>query len=96
MKTSNARSKIRRWLKQAGLDQSIALGREIVERKLKQLHVAIPGEEELQGYAEQLNKKTVEDLLAAIGNGSMTARPLLSRIVPEEEKVEPGFVGKDI
>ncbi len=96
VKTSNARSKIRRWLKQAGLDQSIALGREIVERKLKQLHVAIPGEEELQGYAEQLNKKTVEDLLAAIGNGSMTARPLLSLIVPEEEKVETGFVGKVI
>ncbi|MDH4156443.1 MAG: bifunctional (p)ppGpp synthetase/guanosine-3',5'-bis(diphosphate) 3'-pyrophosphohydrolase [candidate division Zixibacteria bacterium] len=96
VKTSNARSKIRRWLKQAGLDQSIALGREIVERKLKESHVAMPDDEELQGYAEQLNKKTVEDLLAAIGNGSMTARPLLNLIVPEEEKAETGFVGKVI
>lgn len=96
VKTSTARAKIRRWLKQAGFEQAVSLGREIVERKLRQLHLKFPSDDILQGYAEQLNKKSVEDLFAAIGNGSMSARPLLALVAPKEEKPEVGLVGKVI
>ena len=94
VKSSSARSKIRRWLNQAGFEQSVALGREIVERRLKEVRIKMPPDEKLQEYAEQLNKKTAADLLAAIGNGSLAARPLLALIQPEEKKEETGFVGR--
>ena len=94
VKTSGARSKIRRWLKQAGFEQSLTLGKEIIERKLKSMRVAMPGDETLQEYAEQLNKKSVEELFAAIGNGSLAARQLINLIQPEKEKDTVGLVGK--
>jgi len=93
VKTSSARARIRRWLKQAGFEQSVVLGKQIVERKLKELRVKLPGDDILQGYAEQLDKKTVDDLFAAIGNGSMTSRPLIELIAPEEEK-PAGFINR--
>ena len=99
VKTPNARSRIKRWLKQAGLEQSIALGREILERRLKELHLKMPSEEELHGFAKKLEKNSAEELLASIGNGSITARPLLLLIAPdidEKKPEEPGFVGKVI
>jgi len=96
VKTSTARAKIRRWLKQAGFEQAVALGREIVERKLRDSHLKLPGEEILQGYAEQLDKKSVEDLFAAIGNGDLSPRSLVALIEPAEEKPAAGLVGKVI
>lgn len=96
VKSSTARAKIRRWLNQSGFEQAVSLGREIVERKLSELHLKLPADDILQGYAEQLNKKSVEDLLAAIGNGSMSSRPLVALIAPEEEKREVGLVGRVI
>ncbi|KAA3635873.1 MAG: bifunctional (p)ppGpp synthetase/guanosine-3',5'-bis(diphosphate) 3'-pyrophosphohydrolase [Calditrichaeota bacterium] len=92
VKTSSARAKIRRWLKQAGYDQSVELGREIVTRKLKEMRVKVPPDDVLQGYAEQLDKKTIEDLFAAIGNGSVSSRPLIELIIPEKEEKQIGIV----
>jgi len=96
VKTSTARTKIRRWLKQSGFDQSASLGREIVERKLKKSRVKLPDDRTLQEYAEQLNRKSVDDLFAAIGNGSLAARKLVQLINPEEEKDTTGFVSRVI
>ncbi|HUV30318.1 MAG TPA: bifunctional (p)ppGpp synthetase/guanosine-3',5'-bis(diphosphate) 3'-pyrophosphohydrolase [Acidobacteriota bacterium] len=96
VRTSAARTKIRRWLKQAGFEQSLNLGREIIGRKLKEHRVPMPDDALLQEYAEQLNRKSVPDLFAAIGNGSMGANRLMRLIIPEEEKDTAGFVGRVI
>ncbi len=96
VKTPSARTRIKRWLKQVGFEQSVALGREIVQRKLKEIHLKLPPEEQLQEYAEQLDRKTVDELFAAIGNGSLAARAVLNLIQPEVKKDETGFVGKVI
>jgi len=92
--TSQAKSKIRRWLKQAGFEKFVTLGREIVERKLKETRVQMPKDDSLQEYAEQLDKKTVIDLFAAIGNGSLSPSSLIHLISPEEEKSTVGMVNK--
>jgi guanosine-3',5'-bis(diphosphate) 3'-pyrophosphohydrolase len=96
VKTSNARSKIRRWLKAAGFEQSVALGKEIVERKLKQARVKLPVEHKLQEVAEKLNRKSVEDLYAAIGAGTVSIQAFLNQVTPEEERETGGFVGRVI
>ena len=94
VKSSNAKQRIKRWLKQAGFDQSVELGREIVARRLKEHRLKMPADDTLQEYAEKLDRKSVEDLFAAIGNGSMAAGPLISMIVPQEDKTETGFVSR--
>ncbi|MFH1372618.1 MAG: bifunctional (p)ppGpp synthetase/guanosine-3',5'-bis(diphosphate) 3'-pyrophosphohydrolase [bacterium] len=94
VRTSAARARIRRWLKQSGFEQAVALGREIIERKLRVKHLKLPGEDILQGYAEQLNKKSVEDLLAGIGNGDLSVRSLVTLIAPVDEEPVTGLVSK--
>ena len=94
VKSSSARTRIRRWLKQAGFEQSVALGKEIIERRLKELHLKMPPDEQLQEYAEKLNRKTIDDLFAGIGNGSQSTASLMSLIQPDEKAVEPGLVGR--
>jgi GTP pyrophosphokinase len=96
VKTSTARAKIRRWLKQSGFDQSVQLGKEIVQRKLKELRLKMPADDKLQECAEQLNRKSIEDLFAAIGNGSLTARRVVDLVKPDEERIATGIVGRVI
>jgi len=94
--TSAARSKVRRWLKQAGFEQSVSLGREILQRKLRTLRLTIPNDNIMQGYAEQLNRKSVEDLMASIGNGEISALKVISLIQPDKQKKGIGLVNKVI
>jgi GTP pyrophosphokinase len=96
VKTSSARAKIRRWLKQAGYEQSVVLGRQLIERRLKELRLKMPPEDKLQEYAERIKRKTFDDMFAAIGNGSMTPRHLLDLIKPEDTQEEVGFVNRVI
>ncbi|MFO7719741.1 MAG: bifunctional (p)ppGpp synthetase/guanosine-3',5'-bis(diphosphate) 3'-pyrophosphohydrolase [Gillisia sp.] len=94
VKTSSARARIRRWLKQAGFEQSVELGKQLVEKKLREQHLKLPADDILQGYAEQLNRKSIEDLFAGIGNGSLTIRSLIDLISPEQEQQPVGLVNK--
>ncbi len=96
VKTSQAKTRIKKWLKQAGQEQSLRLGRQIIERKLKDLRVDFPNDETLQEIAEKLNKKSIEALFAGIGNGSMAQQKIIDLIVPKDEQTESGFVSKII
>jgi GTP diphosphokinase / guanosine-3',5'-bis(diphosphate) 3'-diphosphatase len=81
--TSTARAKIRKWLNLAGFEQSVDLGREILQRKLREVRADMPSLDDLQDVAEKLNKKSVEDLFAGLGNGSITAFSVMNLISPE-------------
>lgn len=94
--SSTARTRIKRWLKQAGFEQSVALGREMLDRKLKELRLQYPSDDALQEYAEHLDRKTADNLLAAIGNGSVSLQSVITQIQPEEKKETPGLVSKVI
>jgi len=86
--TSNAKARIRRWLKQAGFDQAVELGKELLDRSLKKHRMVAPSEETLLEIAQGLSQPTVEGLLCAIGNGTVSARQVLLRLAPVEEKEE--------
>ncbi len=97
VKTTYARSRIRKWLKQAGFEQSVQLGREMLERKLREQRVKMPPEASLLECAQMLDRKTVEDLFASVGNGSISTNKLAEMIAPAaEQEVQPSFVGKVI
>ena len=86
-KTSRARTKIRSWLRTQEHEQSLALGREILEKRIKGQHLkkAI----DLEDLAQQFSLKTADDLFAAIGFGRISVNQVLHRIEPEEVKITP-------
>jgi GTP pyrophosphokinase len=86
--TSSAKSKIRRWLKKAGYDQAIELGRELLERALKKERIPLPNDDRLLEIAEGLSHKSIDALYYAIGNGDISTRQILTKIAPIEEKEE--------
>jgi guanosine-3',5'-bis(diphosphate) 3'-pyrophosphohydrolase len=95
VKTSSARQRIRRWLNQAGFEQSVALGKEILERRLKEMRLDMPSDAQLQEYAEHLDQKSVLAMFAALGSGALAARNVINLYHPEEvPEVVPGIVGR--
>jgi GTP pyrophosphokinase len=85
-KTSSARAKIRRWLKDQRRTDSIPLGKEMLERELKREKLK-PTEADLVDCAQSLGLSDVETLYAALGDGSVSVRHALTKIAPPDEKV---------
>ncbi|UCG19644.1 MAG: bifunctional (p)ppGpp synthetase/guanosine-3',5'-bis(diphosphate) 3'-pyrophosphohydrolase [Deltaproteobacteria bacterium] len=95
VKTSRARTRIRHWIKTEERERSIALGREICEREFRKhgmnLTKYLNSDEFLQ-VAKLFSLQKVEDLLASIGYGKISALQaigkLTSLIEPEEKPDE--------
>ncbi|MDD4052745.1 MAG: bifunctional (p)ppGpp synthetase/guanosine-3',5'-bis(diphosphate) 3'-pyrophosphohydrolase, partial [candidate division Zixibacteria bacterium] len=82
--TSKARSKIKRWLKQQGFEQSKALGEEILDRELKKVHLNLPAANDMEDIAQGMGFLSTEALLAAIGDGSISVQQIMTKITPEQ------------
>lgn len=85
-KTSRARNKIQTWLRTQEREQSIALGREMLEKKIKGLHVA--KDVDIEALAKEFSFKSADDLYASIGFGRTSVNQVAHKILPEEQKKE--------
>jgi GTP pyrophosphokinase len=88
VKTSRAKTKIRQWFKTEEREKSIALGKEILEKEfrkydLQQAKLLKSGD--LAKVATEFSFQGVEDLLAAVGYGKITAHQIIGKIVPQEK-----------
>ena len=88
VKTSRAKTKIRQWFKTEEREKSIALGKEILEKEfrkydLQQAKLMKSGD--LAKVATEFSFQGVEDLLAAVGYGKITANQIIGKIVPQEK-----------
>jgi GTP pyrophosphokinase len=85
--TSRARTKIKAWLKAEQRERSIALGREICEREA-QKYVPNPNTylkpKALVDIAASFGFQAVEELLAAVGYGRVSAQQVIHRALPAE------------
>jgi GTP pyrophosphokinase len=82
----SARAHIRRWFKRRERTESIARGREMLEREFRRLGMDL----DLKDLTQRLGYANSDDLLAAIGYGDLTLGQLLSRLpVPRDEVQEP-------
>ncbi|MEZ5359572.1 MAG: bifunctional (p)ppGpp synthetase/guanosine-3',5'-bis(diphosphate) 3'-pyrophosphohydrolase [Candidatus Zixiibacteriota bacterium] len=97
-RTSRARSKIKRWLKQQGYEQSISLGQEILDRELKKVRLVLPPPIDLLDIAQGLSFTSLDGMYAAIGNGTLSAQQVVTKISPdkEEEESKPSLVKRFI
>jgi GTP pyrophosphokinase len=88
-RTAQARGKIRHWLRERRLDDSIALGREMVERELKRMRKRLD-EVPLDEVATELECDSVATMFARVAEGQLSITQVTRRFQPEKE----GFAEK--
>ena len=83
VRTSHAREKIRQWFKRQERDENIVHGRESLDRELRRLartSIAALGQDRIMEVARQLNHDSLDDFLAAIGYGAISAQSVVMRL----------------
>jgi GTP pyrophosphokinase len=88
--TSKAKTKIRQWIKEEQREQSIELGKSLMEKELVKHDLSLPKmlkSGEIQTFAREFSFDTTDDLFASIGYGLNTPLQVLGKIVPETPKV---------
>jgi GTP diphosphokinase / guanosine-3',5'-bis(diphosphate) 3'-diphosphatase len=91
VKTTKAKSKIRQWIKNQERDESIILGKNILEKALEQAnldHQNITKNELIESVAKDLSLNSVQDLLANIGYGMISSNQVIGRLRPHNAEIE--------
>ena len=86
--TGKARSRIRRFLRTRQRNDYIAHGRELLQRAAQRERVTI-GEKRLEGVLEAFRQKSVDDLLAAIGEGALNGRVVIDALRGRDKPSAP-------
>jgi guanosine-3',5'-bis(diphosphate) 3'-pyrophosphohydrolase len=83
VKTPSARNKIRHWLKVAEHSDSVALGKEMLEREMRRRRLAPPPGATLESLAASLGHADLASLHAAIGSGDLSIAQVLQKWFPD-------------
>ena len=87
--TKQAQSKIRQWFKKHNREEHIAIGKAMLEQEItKPVFDENIKNGQLLEIAKILNYVSVDDLLAAIGNGETTLPKVTSKIKKPQEETE--------
>jgi guanosine-3',5'-bis(diphosphate) 3'-pyrophosphohydrolase len=88
VKTSRAKTKIRQWFTVEEREKSINLGKDILEKELRKYDLQqtkLIKSGELVKVANEFSFQGVEDLIAAVGYGKVTANQIIGKILPQEK-----------
>ena len=100
VKTPRAKTKIRQWINSQEKEESINLGKNLLEKALDQEHIGmtnITKSDQLSAIATELSFRSVEDLVAQIGLGKISPRQIIGRLrlkLGIKEKKPAGLVSK--
>src|SRR4030043_274842 len=92
VKTSRAKTKIRQWFTNEEREKSITLGKEILEKELRKYNlqqVKLVKSGDLAKVANEFSYQGVDDLIAAVGYGKVTANQIIGKIIPQEKLEQP-------
>jgi guanosine-3',5'-bis(diphosphate) 3'-pyrophosphohydrolase len=97
--TNRAKSKIRHYLNTAEKQQALEIGRKHLERELRRFDLSLKKvtaePSPIVALARELGVgQRLEDLFVAVGYGKVSARQVLSRLLPPEKLAEPAEVEK--
>jgi guanosine-3',5'-bis(diphosphate) 3'-pyrophosphohydrolase len=87
VKTSRAKTKIRQWFGIEEREKSITLGKDILEKELRKYDLQqakLIKSGELAKVAGEFSFHEVDDLIAAVGYGKVTANQIIGKILPPE------------
>ncbi len=88
VKTSRAKTKIRQCFTAEEREKSIILGKEILEKELRKYDLQqakLIKLGELAKVASEFSFQGVDDLIAAVGYGKITANQIIGKILPQEK-----------
>ncbi|MCX5868951.1 MAG: bifunctional (p)ppGpp synthetase/guanosine-3',5'-bis(diphosphate) 3'-pyrophosphohydrolase [Proteobacteria bacterium] len=91
VRTSQARNKIRQFIRRVEMTESQLLGQKLLEREISHLGQNLGRLEKqgkLEAAAKALNYKDVPSLLAGIGYGKTSALKAVGHLIPEDKKAE--------
>ncbi|MGM0410829.1 MAG: RelA/SpoT family protein [Bacillota bacterium] len=94
VKTSKAKSKIKRWFKRQRRDEIIDQGKDKLDRALKQKHIALKEKEkndELKRIADEMGKGSIDSLYESIGYSKISPQQVINKlesVEQEEQKVD--------
>jgi guanosine-3',5'-bis(diphosphate) 3'-pyrophosphohydrolase len=100
IKTSQARNKIRGYLRKLNREENAIRGREALEKHIKSMGRdprEFLGEDHLNQIADKFKVANAEDLLAAVGEGLITANAVITRLrslLPQEEQAKTPTIGR--
>ncbi|MPM56616.1 GTP pyrophosphokinase [bioreactor metagenome] len=97
--SSDTRSKIRLWFKKEKREDSVAKGRELVERECKKLGYEwkeIAKNERLNEVAKKFNLSGEEDMFASLGFGGVTPHGVMTKLIEAYKRELKSTVPPDI
>lgn len=92
-KTSRAKTKIRQHFKTEEWEKSITLGKDLLEKELRKYDLQqakLIKSGELAKVASEFSFKDVDNLIAAVGYGKVTANQIIGKILPPEKMEQQG------
>ncbi len=85
IKTSRARQKIRQWFRRQDRTETVAQGRQLLEKELKRLGL---DRKNFERIATLFKFDKIEDFLAAIGYGDVNVQQIATRLIEAEGQEE--------
>jgi GTP pyrophosphokinase len=94
VKTGRAKHHIRRWIKNTQMQESVRLGREILERELQRRKLRLNLDRAVVGLAADLGYSEPDKLLAAVGRGELSWQRVIQRLQPPERSLPDRVIDK--
>ncbi len=83
IKTSKAKSKIKRWVKDAIFEQSLQLGKDLLSIELNKINIS-EQDLNLTGIAQSYGLDDINQLHIALGKAELNVKEVLEKISPEQ------------
>ncbi len=86
--TTRAISKIKNWVKAEERKKSVTLGKDLLEKEFKKHHLKfsqVVKSEEIRKIFAEYSVNTIDDLMASVGYGKVSAKRVVNQFLPEEE-----------
>jgi GTP pyrophosphokinase len=81
VRTPRARQRVKKYLKDAHYEDSVRIGKELVQREISRHRIKSP-EEILESIAQSYGYNDVNSLYAALGSGDITTQQFLQKLQP--------------
>jgi len=82
VKTTKAISSVKRWIRRNQFEQSVKLGKEILEKEMRKLNTPLTIKQ-VRGAYDTLGYENLDQLYAAVGNGETTVHEIAQSLSPE-------------
>jgi len=92
VRTAHARTKIRSFFKQVDRDKNIIAGKELLNKELSRFGkggIESIGERKIKKALEALSYKNLDDVFAALGDGSISASQIIKRLFSQDDIFGP-------